>query len=96
MTDERVTLDTAYLADDPNQLDFDRLRSHFRRELAYALPHATGSYDGWRKASVEELAEWITTFLVAGIAPTLHEHAVESGMLAARRYLADERAKSGG
>jgi hypothetical protein len=95
MTDKQITLDTAYRADDPNQLDFDRLRSYFQRAVTYALPHATGSLDGWRTASVEDLAEWITTFLVAGISPTLHEHAVESGAQAARQYLAAERAKNG-
>jgi hypothetical protein len=95
MTDEQITLDTAYRADDPNQLDSARLRSYFHRALIYALPHATGSSQGWRTASVEELAEWMAAFLTAGIGPTLHEHAVESGAQAARQYLAAERAKNG-
>jgi hypothetical protein len=95
MTDEQIILDTAYRADDPNQLDFDRLRSYFQRAVVYALPNATGSREGWRTASVEELAEWTATFLVAGISPTLHEHAVESGVQVARQFLADERAKNG-
>lgn len=95
MTDEQITLDAAYLADDPNQLDFERLRSYFRRSVEYALPHATGSREGWREASVEEIAEWIAVHLTAGISPTLHEHAVESGVKVARQFLADERAKNG-
>jgi len=91
---ERTTLDTLYAADGV-QLDFEALRAYFRREVAYALPHATGSREGWRTASVEELAEWIADFLTAGISPTLHEHAVKNGIQVARQFLATERAKNG-
>jgi len=94
VTAEQPTLDHLYAADGIC-LDFDELRAHFRRSVTYALPHATGSSEGWRKASVEQLADWMADFLTAGISPRLHEEAVKSGVKVARQYLADERAKNG-
>jgi hypothetical protein len=91
---EQATLADAYNADGV-QLDFEALRAYFRREVAYALPHATGSREGWRTASVEDLAEWIANFLTAGVAPAISREAVEGGVKVARQYLADERAKNG-
>ena len=91
---EQITLDALH-APDGIQLDFDALRRYFRREIPYALTHATGTTEGWRTASVEQLAEWMTTYLTAGIAPVLHHEVVESGVKVARQYLADERAKNG-
>ena len=89
-----VTLDHLY-APDGIQLDFDELRAHLHRAVTYALPHATGSSDGWRKATVQELADWMADFLTAGISPTLSNECVNGGVKVARKYLADERAKNG-
>lgn len=91
---EQITLDAIY-ATDGVRYDFEAMRRYFRRAIPYALTHATGSTEGWRTASVEQLAEWMTDFLTAGIAPTLHNEAVESGVKVARQFLADERAKAG-
>lgn len=90
---EQPTLADAYMPDGV-QFNFDGLRDFFHRAVTYALPHATGSRDGWRTASVEELAERMTNFLVAGIGPALSREAVEGGVKAARQFLADERAKA--
>lgn len=87
-------LDHLY-APDGIQLDFEELRAHLHRAVTYALPHATGSSDGWRKATVEELADWMADFLTAGISPTLSNECVNGGVKVARRFLADERAKNG-
>jgi len=91
---EQVTLDAIYAADGV-RFDFEALRRYFRDAVTYALPHATGSSEGWRTASVEHLAEWMTNYLTAGITPTLSNLAVESGVQVARQFLADERAKNG-
>lgn len=91
---EQAVLDHLY-ATDGVQLDFEALRAYFRREVAYGLRHATGSSEGWRTASVEDLAEWIANFLTAGVAPAISREAVEGGVKVARQYLADERAKNG-
>jgi len=91
---EQTVLDHLY-ATDGVQLDFEALRAYFRREVAYGLPHATGSSEGWRKASVEDLAEWFANFLTAGISPAISEEAIKGGVKVARQYLADERAKNG-
>jgi hypothetical protein len=91
---EQITLDALYAADGI-QLDFEALRRYFHRAVTYALPHATGSSEGWRTAKVEHLAEWMANFLTAGIGPTLHEEAVAGGVKVARQFLADERAKNG-
>jgi hypothetical protein len=90
---EQPTLADAYKPDGIT-LDFDALRDYFRRGVTYALPHATGSLDGWRKASVDQLAEWMADFLTAGISPTLSNEAVRNGVKVARQFLADERAKA--
>ncbi len=94
MTDGQPVLDTLYNPDGIT-LDFDALRDHLRRAVAYALPHATGSYEGWRTASVKELAEYMADFLTAGISPAISREAVEGGGKVARQFLADERAKNG-
>lgn len=91
---ERPTLNAIYNADECTY-DFEALRDYFRRAIPYALTHATGSTEGWRTASVEQLTEWMTDFLAAGITPTLSSEAVNSGVKVARQYLAAERAKSG-
>lgn len=93
-TDEQPTLDAIYNADECTY-DFTALRDYFRRAVPYALTHATGSSEGWRTASVEQLAEWMTDFLTAGITPTLSNEAVNSGVKVARQFLAAERAKNG-
>lgn len=93
-TDEQPILANAY-APDGIQFDFDALRSHFRRAVAWGLPHATGSSDGWRAASVDDLSEWFANYLTAGVSPTLSEEAVRNGVKVARQFLADERAKAG-
>ena len=92
-TDEQPTLDASYNADECTY-DFAALRDYFRRAVPYALTHATGSSEGWRTASVEQLTEWMTDFLTAGITPTLSSEAVNSGVKVARQFLADERAKN--
>lgn len=93
-TDEQPAIDAIYNAEECTY-DFKALRDYFRRAVPYALTHATGSTEGWRTASVEQLAEWMTDFLTAGISPVLHNEAVESGVKVARQFLADERAKNG-
>lgn len=93
-TNEQITLDALH-AEDGVQFDFDALRRYFRRAVPYALTHATGTSEGWRTASVEQLAERMATYLTAGIDPVLHHEAVEGGVKVARQYLAAERAKNG-
>lgn len=93
-TDEQPTLNAIYNADECTY-DFTALRDYFRRAVPYALTHATGSSEGWRTASVEQLTEWMTNFLAAGITPTLSNEAVNSGVKVARQFLAAERAKNG-
>lgn len=53
--------------------DFDRLRERIQGYVAYTLADFGGGAERWRTAAPGDLAEAITTMIVAGIAPDLHE-----------------------
>lgn len=90
--DEQVTLTDVYTPDGV-QYDFEALRDFFRRGVVYALPHATGSVEGWRTASVEQLAAWMADYFTAGVTPTLSNIIVKGGVKVARQIIDNERAK---
>lgn len=75
--------------------DFDALRDHFRRAIRQGLPQASGNFEGWRRMSVEQLADWFADLLTAGVTPTLSNESVAMGSKVVKQILDAERAKAG-
>lgn len=92
MTTEQ--LGSVYVTDDQTRYDFDALRDYFRRAVTCGLQHATGSLEGWRTASVEQLADSLADHLTAGVTPVMSETIVKGGVKVAAHIIASERAKA--
>jgi hypothetical protein len=76
---------------------YDSIRNHIRAGVLHQLPQYGGTTPGgsvrdqgaWRNAKPGDLAEQITTYIMAGIAPVLFNAAVADGVRVLRGVLAE-------